>query len=101
MVVSTGNDDFLTFQRQTLDKSPQDVRAYWTPERKKTAIPASRAGTGVNLPDGSDAPLQDGANAAPASDPRQADLSQMPFITGGKLFFTLDGVDYVASGISL
>ena len=25
-------------------------------------------------------------------------MSQMPFITGGKLFFTLDVVDYVASG---
>ncbi len=95
---STGNGDFLTFQRQTLDKSPQDVRAYWTPERKKAAIPANRAGTGVNVPDESDAPSQDGSNAAPTTDPKQADMSKMPFITGGKLFFTLDGVDYVASG---
>ena len=35
----TSNSDFITFQRNTLDKSPQDVRAYWTPERKKAAIP--------------------------------------------------------------
>ena len=42
--------------------------------------------------------LPNGANAAPTTDPKQADMSKMPFITGGKLFFTLDGVDYVASG---
>lgn len=98
MVVSTPDNDFLTFQRQTLDKSQQDVRAYWTPERKKAAIPASRAGAGANTADLFDVPPQDGANAAPTTDPKQADMSKMPFITGGKLFFTLDGVDYVASG---
>ena len=98
MISSTGDNDFLTFQRQTLDKSPQDVRAYWTPERKKAAIPAHRADTGANMANVPDMPPSDGANAAPTTDPKQADMSQMPFITGGKLFFTLDGVDYVASG---
>ena len=97
MVVSTGDSDFLTFQRQTLDKSPQDVRAYWTPERKKAAIPASRTDMGANAADTLTA-QPDGSNVAPTTDPKQADMSQMPFITGGKLFFTLDGVDYVASG---
>ncbi len=100
MAVTTGNSDFLTFQRQTLDKSPQDVRAYWTPQRKNAAIPAHRTNMGVmgtNAPDELDTP-PDAANAAPTTEPQQADLSKMPFITGGKLFFTLDGVDYVASG---
>ena len=95
MIVSSPDSDFLTFQRQTLDKSPQDVRAYWTPERKQAAIPAYRADADVNTLDSTP---PDGANAAPTTDPKQADMSQMPFITGGKLFFTLDGVDYVASG---
>lgn len=36
MIPTTDDGDFLTIPRQTLDKSPQDVRAYWTPERKKT-----------------------------------------------------------------
>lgn len=98
MSSSTLDNDFLTFQRETLDKSPQDIRAYWTPERKRAAIPAHRAGTGANVTDDLDTVPPDGANAAPATDPKQADMSQMPFITGGKLFFTLDGVDYVASG---
>ena len=39
----------------------------------------------------------DGSNAALTLGPNQADLSKMPFITGGMLFFVLDGVDYVAS----
>lgn len=69
MAVSTDNNDFLTFQREILDKSSQDVRAYWTPERKKAAIPANRAGAGVNSADELDAPPQDGANAAPQLTP--------------------------------
>ena len=95
---TTGNGDFLTFQRQILDKSPQDVRSYWTSERKRKAVPTFRTDMGSNVADTLDAARPDGANAAPTTDPKQADLSQMPFITGGKLFFTLDGVDYVASG---
>ena len=98
MVISSPDSDFITFQRNILDKSPQDVRAYWTPERKKAAIPTHRADTGANAADAPDASMPDGANAAPTTDPKQADLSKMPFITSGKLFFTLDGVYYVASG---
>lgn len=98
MVVSSPDSDFITFQRNILNKSLQDVRAYWTPERKKAAIPAHRADTGTNAENTLDAALPDSANAAPTTDPKQADMSQMPFITGGKLFFTLDGVNYVASG---
>ena len=98
MVTTSLYNDFLTFQRQTLDKSPQDVRAYWTSERKKAAIPTHRTGTGANKADVSDMTPPADSNAAPTTDPKQADMSKMPFITGGKLFFTLDGVDYVASG---
>lgn len=94
MAVLSGNGDFLTFQRQTLDKSPQDVRVYRTPERKEAAIPTYRAGMGTSV---SDMP-PDCSNAVPTTYPKQADMSKMPFITGGKLLFTLDGVDYVASG---
>lgn len=83
---------FMSLQLGTPDSSPYDVRQYWTPERKKAAVPAHRYGAGPAFE------LPDASNAAPATDPKQADLSQMPFITGGKLFFTLDGVDYVGSG---
>ena len=84
---------FMSLQLGNPDGSPYDVRQYWTAERKKAAVPAHRYGTGPAF----ERPPE-GENAAPATDPRQADLSKMPFITGGKLFFTLDGVDYVASG---
>ena len=83
---------FMSLQLGTPDRSPYDIRQYWTPERKKAAVPAHRYGAGPAFE------LPDASNAAPATDPKQADLSQMPFITGGKLFFTLDGVDYVGSG---
>ena len=92
MVVSSPNNDFLTFQRQTLDKSPQDVRAYWTPERKKAAIPVPME----MMPDGLNLPEEEGSG--PATEPEQADLSKMPFTACGKLFYTMDGRDFVASG---
>ena len=41
--------------------------------------------------------MPEAENVEPATDPKQADLSKMPFTAGGKLFFTMDGVDYVAS----
>ena len=92
MVVSSPNNDFLTFQRQTLDKSPQDVRAYWTPERKKAAIPVPME----MMPDGLNLPEEE--VSGPATDPEQADMSKMPFTACGKLFYTMDGRDFVASG---
>ena len=67
MAVLSGKGDLLTFQRQTLDKLPQDVRTYWTPERKKVAIPAHRApsvAVGTSAPDGLDVPMPDAAVAS-------------------------------------
>ena len=84
---------FAAFQLGNLEKSPQDIRLYWTPERKKAAVPAPMFRTGINAAQSSDASRQD-----PTTDPLPADLGKMPFTTGGKLFFTLDGVDYVGSG---
>ena len=66
MVVSTSDNDFITFQRNILDKSPQDVRSYWTPERKQAAIPAHRTDMGADVPD----MPPDGSNAAPTTDPK-------------------------------
>lgn len=36
-------------------------------------------------------------NGPPATDPRQADLTKMPFSACGKLFYVMDNVKYVAS----
>lgn len=61
-------------------------------------IPAYKSRSGANVADAFDAVLPCGVNPAPTTDLKQADLGKMPFVTGGKLFFTLDGVNYVASG---
>lgn len=83
---------FFAFELDGVGGSPRSARAYWTPERKRAANPVPmRPVLGV---DG----RMETANAAPATDPKQADLGQMPFAAGGKLFYTMDGVDYVASG---
>lgn len=89
---------FTAFQLGDPERSPLDIRQYWTPERKKAAVPARMFRTGVGFPEIGPIPSPEDANAAPTTDPKQADLSRMPFITGGKLFFTLDNVDYVGSG---
>ena len=94
MYPSTDDGNFLTFQRENLNKSPQDIRAYWTPERKRAAIPVTGDGpmfTGI--PGGENAPPP-----PPPSDPEQADRNVMPFQTGGKLFYSMNGQDFVASG---
>lgn len=83
--------NFTSMQMGGIDKSPFDVRQYWSPERKKAAVPAPMGvmPTALEMPEA--------ANEEPATDPKQADLSKMPFTACGKLFFTMDGVDYVAS----
>ena len=98
MIQPTSYNDFISFQRDNLNKSPRDIRAYWTPKRKRAAVPAHRFRSGANIPDSFDAILPEADNAIPTTNPKQADLGVMPFITGGKLFFTLDGVDFAATG---
>lgn len=88
-----GGAGFVSVTPDVSDRSPNDIRQYWTPERKRSAVPVHRYGTAADHED-----MPDAGNAAPTTDPKQADLGKMPFITGGKLFFTLDGVDYVGSG---
>lgn len=63
-----------------------DAVSYWTVERKRRAAPV--------LPI---MEMEGCAANAPAMDPQRADLTQMPFITGGKLYYTMDGKDFVAS----
>ena len=76
MVNIPNRGGFMSLQLGNLDKSPHDIRQYWTPERKKSAVPVHRYGTAddqINIPDA--------GNATPTTDPKQADLSKMPFIT--------------------
>ena len=82
---------FMSMQPVSMNRSPHDIRQYWTPERKKAAVPAPM-GIVTAAPR-----MPEAANEEPATDPKQADLAKMPFTAGGKLFFTMDNVDYVAS----
>lgn len=94
MSTTTPTPDYTGFQLGNLDNSPRAVRSYWTAERRRMAVPAPMFRTGAEV---TNASPQLSPND-PTSDPKEADLAQMPFRTGGKLFFTLDNVDYVASG---
>lgn len=76
-----------------------EVREYWTEERMASARPGSDLLAGVQAPN----PLLDDLLGALSPTPRRgsADLvsnpEQAPFRTHGKVFLTLDGVDYVCS----
>lgn len=90
MINTPNGGKFNAFQFGTSGNSAHDIMTYWSPERKRAAAPAPMGFV-------SDRESPAGANAAPTTQPKQADLSKMPFQAGGKLFFTMDGVDYVAS----
>lgn len=82
---------FMAMEPVSLNNSPADVRRYWTPERKAAAISAETAGPEfTGIPGNAPPP-------PPATDPKPANLAEMPFATGGKLFYSMDGKDYVAS----
>ena len=66
-----------------------DPMSYWTPERKMMAE--------LVLPYTEDEPMMAPAANALTTDPQPADLTAMPFNAGGKLYYTMDGTDYVAS----
>lgn len=92
MFTPAGGNYFMSFQLGNIDKSPYDIRQYWTPERRLAAIPEP-----MSIEPGEEYVPED-IVAAPATEPRQADIGIMPFTAGGKLFYTMDGVDYVGSG---
>ncbi len=81
-----------TFELGDLDLTPEQIMAYWTPERKQAAI-AIEAFIEPEL----ELESVVGVENAPTTDPKQADLTKRPFEAGGKLFFTLDNKDYVGS----
>lgn len=83
-------------------QSSSEVRAYWTPERMKSALPGDSLLSSVAVPTPVDEGLGLGiepsqrATAQRVSNPRSA-----PFRAHGKVFFTLGFVDYVCSGTSV
>ena len=85
---------FMPMQLGSIDNSPHDIREYWTPERKKAATPViGGAPISQGRPSADNAPPP-----PPPTDPKEANLAEMPFTTGGKLFYSMNGKDFVASG---
>jgi V8-like Glu-specific endopeptidase len=75
-------------------KSPDEVAAYWTPERMRDARPAPAAKPGGG--GGGGKPSKAGsATEVPG------DYQSYPTSTNGKVFFTENGVNYVCSGTAL
>lgn len=92
--------------RTTLSESAQDdAREYWTPERMEQAAPADE------LVEDKDAPTQDVESSDPLSvpsiAPNAASAETDPGVAQsgtdhiGKVFFTVDGQDFVCSGNSV
>jgi V8-like Glu-specific endopeptidase len=87
-------------------ESPREVRAYWTEERMASAIPGDQLLAGVMPPvpglgdlgmGGSEGNARGGqVNATRVQNP-----AAPPFLTHGKVFFTLGGLNYVCSGTSV
>jgi V8-like Glu-specific endopeptidase len=77
------------------------IRAYWTPERMREALPAEELLADVELPaSGTLAPGR-GAARTVAPAPRATDVggnTTDPYRAHGKVFFTLGGSNYVCSG---
>lgn len=89
MICQKDSDGNVSYRYEAGDLAGQNVLEYWTPERKKAAIPID--GCPAHERPGI---LGDGENT---TDPQPADTGAMPFQAGGILFFTQGNVDYAAS----
>src|SRR3712207_9045305 len=74
-----------------VDRSPEEVKAYWTVERMKNAKPVQRA-----------RPDSKASKKPPSSTSGFTSREANPYDSAaGKLFFTDDGVNYVCSGTAV
>lgn len=89
MKISRDNNNNVSYTLETDNICTQQIIDYWTPERKREAIPL--------MPDVL-YPTEDIKQTdTETTDPEKADLSKMPFSAGGKLFFSGGGKNYIAS----
>ena len=80
MKITRDNNNNVSYTLETNDIYAQQIIDYWTPEKKAKAIPI--------MPCIEDEIEQPNITT---TDPEIADLKQMPFSAGGKLFFSGDG----------
>lgn len=88
MKISHDNNNNVSYTLETNDTYAQRIIDYWTPEKKEGAIPIMQ---GIPCLEG------EIEQSKAATDPQKADLSKMPFCSGGKLFFSGGGKNYIAS----
>ena len=86
MKITRDNNNNVSYTLETNDIYAQQIIDYWTPEKMAKAIPI--------MPCIEDEIEQPNITT---TDPEIADLKQMPFSAGGKLFFSGDGKNYIAS----
>lgn len=89
MKITRDKNNNVAYSLDIGENAAPDPVSYWTPERKMRAVPM--------LPDIETEPWLTAAANAPATEPMKADLTTMPFINGGKLYYTMDGKDFVAT----
>lgn len=86
MKITRDNCNNVAYSLEPDGNSVQQIIDYWTPERKAQAISI--------MPQ---IEIEMEETDATTTDPALADLNKMPFTAGGKLFFSGDGKNYVAS----
>ena len=88
-----------SFPAKTVKQSRASVVDYWTEERMAAARPGSELLAGVPAPNSLlDGFVGGGTPSRRSSAQAIADPSKSPYRTHGKVFLTLDGIDYVCSG---
>lgn len=89
MLLNTDAHGNISYTYESNELDSQRILDYWTDERKALAIPI-----GIDLTD--PYPYVPDVTTQ-ATEPQHADITQMPFMTGGKLFFSNNNINYVAS----
>ena len=90
MKVLYDNNHNVSYNLEGDECSLRRITDYWTPEKKKRAIPD------LCQDDDESYDAEQFCETA-VTEPCVADIGRMPFSAAGKLFFTRDGNDYVAS----
>lgn len=85
-MITRDNNNNIAYTFELEKNAIQNIGDYWTPEKKNAAIPIMPGVERIIAESNEE-----------TTDPEKADLSKAPFSAGGKLFFTMDGKDYVAS----
>ena len=89
MIFKSDSNGNMSYTYDAGELNRKRILDYWTPERRASAIPDESCQVEKRLG-------ADGDEVA-TTDPQLADTSIMPFAAGGKLFFSRNNANYIAS----